>query len=103
MKNSFTVGPSGKSIVPVLGVLLVGLGLGVIAVTAQPGGQPANKLPLTWTQGHPETGAAAAQKTMAEIMANPAAQKHRAYIYIKPEFKVPWREHRPQDSNALLL
>src|SRR6266513_1566984 len=99
MENSFTAGPSGKSIVPVLSVLFVALGLGVIAVTAKPRGQSANKLPLTWTQGHPETGAAAVQKTTAEIMTNPAAQEHRAYIYIKPEFKVPWREHRPQDPN----
>src|SRR5438874_6014447 len=50
--------------------------------------------------GSPATGQKGISRSMAEIMADQAAKGPRKNIFIKREFVIPGREHRPQDPNA---
>ena len=86
-----------------LGLGLVGLVLGTIVVSGQPGKQATRDEPLTWTVGQPSVGEVGIQKTTAVIMSEPGAREPRKHIYKMPEFEVPIREHRQQDPNAVPL
>ena len=77
--------------------------LGAIVVSGQPGKQTASDQPLTWTVGQPSVGEHGIQKVTAAIMAEPGAREPRKHIYKMPELKVPIREHRQQDPNAVPL
>jgi hypothetical protein len=103
MKKMFSFRSKGITHSRLLGMLLVGLALGTIAVSAQSGKQASGKETAGWTVGRPQVGERGIQKTTAAIMADPAARKPREHIYLKREFKVPGRENRPQDPNALPL
>ena len=53
-----------------------------------------------FTFGTPATGETAISRTTAEIMADQAARGPKKTTFIKREFEMPGREHRPQDPNA---
>src|ERR1700719_1981052 len=53
-----------------------------------------------FTLGQPATGQKGIGRTTADIMAEDAARGPRKNTFIKREFEIPGREHRPQDPNA---
>src|SRR5256714_14945922 len=54
----------------------------------------------TNTVGQPSAGQHGVRQRTGDIMANPAATAPRKNTYIKREFEIPGREHRPQDPAA---
>src|ERR1700722_16948146 len=53
-----------------------------------------------YTVGQPEKGQPGVSRSTADIMAEDAARGPRKNTFIKREFEIPGREHRPQDPNA---
>ncbi len=100
MKKTFSL--SGKHILsaPLLGLLFVGLALGTVAVSGQPGKSTEGKELPGGTVGRPQIGERGVQMTTGQIMALPRATQGRKQIFDKPELKIPWRENRPQDPKA---
>src|ERR1700730_3214064 len=52
------------------------------------------------TVGQPSTGKQGISQSTADIMAAQAAQGPRKNVFIKREFVIPGREHRPQNPGA---